>query len=285
MSTTMKIAVVGTRVRCALHYAGPGVIFAIHGVQTPEQVSKVFGGMGVRGGTARFDVVHENGSVSRGISEAIVRGVQWQIYDEVAGAEEIQQLLDNAAETTAEKERHEAEAKAQFSAAVEHLKADPAYAHLEQGDDDWSGKLAAKNIRAALRKCFPVVKFSVRKTDYGSVSITWTDGPTAALVEQIANRHKAGSFNGMEDIYEYNRAPFVTVFGGAKYISASRTHSPALVERAIADIYAEYSGNLTGIERPTADTFGRGDLIHTEVPGLGESLHRIVHKRMHSIPL
>ena len=51
------------------------------------------------------------------------------------------------------------------------LKADPAYAHLEQGSDEHSGKLAAANIRRELKKAYPGIKFSVRKEHYGSVNI------------------------------------------------------------------------------------------------------------------
>ena len=87
---------VGTRVSYALPYCGQGVIVAIHGAQLPESVQTMLGGAGVRGGNAHFDVVFENGSVSHKLPEAIVRGIQWTIYDEQASAEEIAQLLQNS---------------------------------------------------------------------------------------------------------------------------------------------------------------------------------------------
>ncbi len=176
-------------------------------------------GVGVRGGNAQFDVVFENGSISHKLPEAIVRGIQWTIYDEQASAEEIAQLLQNAerklaADTLA---RHNAETA--FAIEVECPQAAPELQHLTQGDDVYSGKLAAANMRAALRKAFPKVKFSARKSHYGSVSVSRTDGPTKNAVEAIVSRHKGGYFDGMEDIYQHEKTPFVAVFAGAEYTS------------------------------------------------------------------
>ena len=64
----------GTRVSCSLPYAGPGIVYAVHGLQVPETVQTISRGVGVRGGNARLDVVFLNGSVSRQLSEALVRG-------------------------------------------------------------------------------------------------------------------------------------------------------------------------------------------------------------------
>jgi hypothetical protein len=46
----------------------------------------------------------------------------------------------------------------------------------------------AKQVRAALKKAFPGVKFSVRSTSYSggsSVSVGWTDGPQTTEVDKV----------------------------------------------------------------------------------------------------
>ena len=66
-----------------------------------------------------------------------------------------------------------------------------------------AGKEAAKAIRKELKAKFPNTKFSVR-SDYNSVRIEWTDGYTLDEVDAVVQRYKAGSFNGMIDMYEYD---------------------------------------------------------------------------------
>lgn len=66
----------------------------------------------------------------------------------------------------------------------------------------------AAAIRKELKAKFPGVKFSVRSETYAggdSVRINWTDGPEHAEVEAIAAKYEAGSFDGMTDMYVYNR--------------------------------------------------------------------------------
>ncbi|MCY1395961.1 hypothetical protein D9M71_109200 [compost metagenome] len=276
---------VGTRVRCALHYCGQGVVFAIHGVQAPESVQTVLDRVGVRGGHARFDVVFENGSISRDLSEAIVRGIQWTIYDDQADEAEIARLLQHAEETRIEKERDQAQAVQAFAAEVERLQSAPEMAHLTQGDDIYSGKLAAQNMRAALRKAFPKVKFSVRKTSYGSVTVSWTDGPTTREVEAIVDRHQGGHFDGMEDIYKHEKTPFVAVFGGAEYVFTRREYTETMIERAIVRVFDTYAGNLAAIERPTAAAFQAGGLSYMNVPHLGESLQALIRQELAGLNL
>lgn len=274
MTISRKICVIGTRVNCALYYAGPGVIYAIRGVQTPENVSSFSGGAGVSGGSAMFGIVYENGGKSE-VPEAIVRGIQWTIYDEVASAEEIEALLKNADVVAAAKEKQAREEKEAFTAAVEALRTDANYADLEQGTDH-SGKLAAKNIRKVLRKAFPAVTFSVRKHSYGSVAINWADGPTVSTVEALVLRYKTGHFDSMQDLHTSTDTPFTVVFGGCDYLSCQRSYSEALVERAITEVFTEYAGNLRDTVKPAASAYQRGDLVYTEVPGLMESLHRLI---------
>lgn len=95
---------------------------------------------------------------------------------------------------------------------------------------------AAKNIRIELKAAFPGVKFSVKSSRFSmgnSISVNWIDGPTGDQVSAIIGRYAAGSFNGMEDIYEYSRDAWKDAFGDAKYVHASRELSDKAIASAI----------------------------------------------------
>jgi hypothetical protein len=58
-------------------------------------------------------------------------------------------------------------------------------------------------VRAALKKKFPGVKFSVRSETYAggaSIRVGWTDGPTNPMVEAIAKQYAGGDFDGSIDL-------------------------------------------------------------------------------------
>ncbi|MGH9887100.1 MAG: LPD29 domain-containing protein, partial [bacterium] len=117
-----------------------------------------------------------------------------------------------------------------------------------------SPKETAVVIRRVLRTAFPATKFSVR-TERGSmvssVRVSWTDGPTVARVDAVVGCFEAGHFDGMTDSYEYDRDRHLIVDGthyrpGCRYVSTSRTISPALANRCIRQV-AEY---WRGIDEP-----------------------------------
>lgn len=61
----------------------------------------------------------------------------------------------------------------------------------------------AKLIRAALKRGFPGVRFSVRSHAYSggaSIDVAWTDGPTARMVEAVAGQFAGGRFDGSIDM-------------------------------------------------------------------------------------
>ena len=103
-----------------------------------------------------------------------------------------------------------------------------AWAYLEQIDNTKKSRhaLAAANIRKELKRAFPGVRFSVRAKSFSggtSVDIGWGDGPTGAQVKPIISKYEEGNFNGMEDIYDYDRDNmWVGIFGGAKYVMTQR---------------------------------------------------------------
>jgi len=66
--------------------------------------------------------------------------------------------------------------------------------------------LTAKMLKKRLTALYPRVKFSVTSDNFSmgnSVDVRWTDGSLKETVEAITNQYQHGSFNGMEDMYEY----------------------------------------------------------------------------------
>lgn len=227
--TTIKV---GQRVRCGLHWAGAGIVYEINGEQRPESC-KSLGGVISMGGGASFNVVYDNGCLSKAVPESIVRGVQWEILDEIATADEISTALKFAMAEDARK-------RAEKQAATERREAERAdypaqYPHLATKADkpDWSdARLAAANIRIELKRDFPGVSFSVRSS-HSSVRVGWTDGPTAKAVEAVTGKYQCGDFNGMEDIYEYDADnTFSDVFGGPQYVFQNRRETLEGLRRA-----------------------------------------------------
>lgn len=146
---------------------------------------------------------------------------------------------------------------------VQMLKQFPGLVAVEYNNYGAALTTAAKNIRIELKKAFPGVKFTVRTERFSmgdAIRVGWTDGPTTPQVDEIVNKYKAGSFNGMEDIYEYNTGPFNDFFGDAKYISTSRNYTDALVAEAIAAVAEKY-----GVEPIAVEDYRRGNTYRMPV--------------------
>jgi hypothetical protein len=110
---------------------------------------------------------------------------------------------------------------------------------------------AAKNIRTELKRAWPGIKFSVTSERFSmgdAIRIKWTDGPTSKQVDDIANKYKAGSFDGMEDIYNYSSTGFNALFGDAKYISTSRENSDAAIAAALAVVARKWGAEALSLE-------------------------------------
>jgi hypothetical protein len=230
----MTLLTVGTRVHCILYGGKDGVVYAIHGEQRPDTIQSIANVIAT-GGNASFDIVWENGTESLLIPESILRGVQWETLPGIADAEEIKSMREYAAQEKERRERATQEELARFTEEAQSLRGNAEYAYLRQGtmDDQFSGNLAAKNIRAELKRVFPGTTFSVRKRHYGSVCISWLNGPTTKAVEAVTEKYESGSFNSSEDIYVNAICPWNAVFGGSKYISCSRSYSVDVLQAAV----------------------------------------------------
>lgn len=215
--------VVGQRVFCSLHGGRFGYIASIYGDQEPDSKQSLSSVI-MMGGGAKFDVIFENGDYSTRIPEKIIRSSQWLHFDVFATPETITRMLKLHEEEVDRKEAEKIRAEKIFQQDVIALKADDQFAFLDQGDDTYSGKLAAVNIRKELKRKFKGIKFSVRNDSYGSIRIRWSksQGPEVSDMHDLIDKYKMGTFNWMEDIYKVRKTPWTSVFGGVKFLFCSR---------------------------------------------------------------
>ena len=139
---------------------------------------------------------------------------------------------------------------------------------------------ASAAIKAELAKAFPHVKFSVRSSSFAggnSVDISWTDGATVEQVEAISDKYQYGSFNGMEDIYEYtNRRDDIPQ---AKYVSEQREISQTIKDEVKAQLMTlkKYSEKQLNDWRSAPEEEARNILYNTAIPAIFNNLRVIVN--------
>lgn len=174
--------------------------------------------------------------------------------------------IEKANEEEKQKAQAEKEEKeAARAAAIESLKTDPAYNHLTQGAQ--SAVEVAKNMRKDVKKHFPGVKFSVRKSSHNCINISWTDGPTQEEADQVLQRYQEGNFNGYTDSYDFSRSPFNHVFGGVMYVFTNRDYSDQHTIAAIERVIKEHK--QADHDHVTLEAFNSGELYNTTPIGGG----------------
>ncbi len=198
---------VGQRVYSDLYGGCAGIVYEVHNPQGRVKLRCVAGGV-LKRSWAEFDVVLDDGTTLLSLPEPIVRGAQWRIEREVASAGEIAAALRHAATIKADR-------SARLAGAQQHR-------HLRQGDDKYSGTLAAENLRTELKRSFPRSRFTVTMTRFGSLTIQWSGGPTEKRVEALCQRYRTGHFNYRDGLYEITIEAWHEVFGGAEQISLQR---------------------------------------------------------------
>lgn len=128
-------------------------------------------------------------------------------------------------------------------------------------------KSTAALIRQVLKKAFPATTFSVRTARgsmVSSVDISWTDGPTVKLVDSFVECFEDGHFDGMQDMHVSATGAdrFLVVDGqtyerGVRYVQTSRTISPRLANRCIAQIAAYWAG-VENVPTAVESTYASG---------------------------
>lgn len=105
---------------------------------------------------------------------------------------------------------------------------------------------AAQAIRKELKLAFPNIKFSVKSQSFSmgdSVDIRWIDGPTTKQVDAITKKYQEGSFNAMEDIYEYGKNPLN--LPQSKYVMAQRELSDEFKQSELIKFNKYYQVDFT----------------------------------------
>lgn len=235
MNQTQQKIQVGQRVHCILGGGKDGTVVHIDGEQNPDGCESLGGGAIVMGGNAYFDIVWDNGTESRKVPEAIIRGVQWRIYDEIATQDDIAAAFNRVEREKARKEEDaEAEAETIDNERARLLSA-PEYAKLErrEGSKKSDHALAAANIRRELKTAFPGYRIKVRSRTFsmGDAVDAYVLGVQPECVDsvlktarEIVSKYQEGNFDGMEDLYTYTRGVgrvFSALFGGSKYVHAN----------------------------------------------------------------
>ncbi len=113
------------------------------------------------------------------------------------------------------------------------------FPQLKRAEDRHAGgKLAAVNMRILLKEKFKGVKFSVT-SDYNSVRVSWTGGPTDKEVNDVIGRFDIGAADTQSDYFYTVSTAFSELFGGVQYLNTSRTLGDAEIQAALTDLYGE----------------------------------------------
>ena len=257
---------IGQRVFSALYGGRYGIIDSISGEQSPSTCRGVQNGCGVIGGSAHVNIIWDDGSRSPMLPEALLHSsVQWELYGNVEPQEVIAGMRLRAEEYADAADRKRAYDAEQFAKATDSLKKE--YSWLLNQDQEANPIVRAiKNIRSMLKRDFPGVKFSVRKDGHSTVNITWEDGPISSMVERITQPFEAGRFNGMEDIYDYKRTPWNTLFGAIDLIMVHRNTSPSVIQKGIDTLWDILPGNMESVAKPTPENVGS---TYQPIPKMG----------------
>ena len=165
----------------------------------------------------------------RPISEKFGIGFYYDLDAPRATDEEIAQAIERANNFLKEEEEEKNRAEEESTRAREEvIKKYGAIFDQPSGEHITDAVLVAKHIRQDLASAFPGQKFSVRKADYSTINIEWTDGPTREEVERIAGKHEriCSRDKWNDDLWEHNDTAFTSVFGGVDYIFYYRETAP-----------------------------------------------------------
>lgn len=213
--------VIGRRVYCSLYGGKEGRIVAIHGEPAPASISSGMNGCMVMGGRADVDVVWDNGGVSHRLPEALVcASVQWKVLDMVESAEQIAKAVAFSAVKIASDKAKADEVVAIMKAAMaEAEKKGRAMGLIPAAEFQAAGmrgRPAVWNIRKHLKAAG--IKARVKADGYNAVRVDVEDPSKEAEAKAIAMGYKAGRFDGMQDLYEYDPSAWGRVFGDMEYV-------------------------------------------------------------------
>lgn len=247
----------GTRVSLAHPAGGDGVVFAVHNGESSRA----------------YDVVFKSGLLALGVTLQEIGGDNWCVLDEKADPAEQLLLVDRAREVAREIDARNRLASPEFKAEVQRLVSAPEHQHLVAGDDMALGLLAARNMRATLRLAYPNCAFHVRKKGYGSVVVSWTDGPTEQQVMGYVAQHRSGYQDSSTKRFVETPTAFNSTFGGVENIVLRRDHSDLLIHTAYEKVFREFALDARGVAKPSAAAFRAGLLAGIPIDGHAQFSH------------
>lgn len=153
------------------------------------------------------------------------------------GAPYLAQLAAAYAAAKAQRTSAEELEKQNHAAALVRLAAE--FPQLKRAEGrNMGGKLAAINARILLKENFPGIKFSV-KSDFNSLTISWTGGPTDKELNAIIGRFDIGASDTQTDYFYTVSTAFSELFGGAQYVNTYRTHTEQEISAALVVMYGD----------------------------------------------
>jgi len=178
-------------------------------------------------------ISHDSLNNLKDIKEKFGIGYYYKKGDVIQDPEFINNLLIDAhekkAKDEAEKPAREAQERAEHEKAVNELL--EKYPYLIRSDKN-GGVHVAKNIRIELKRAFPDVKFSIT-SEYSSVNIKWTDGPSLSSVKRITDKYEDHTTDFTGDFRDYTPSLFNDLFGGCNYIFEHRSWSESTEQKFI----------------------------------------------------
>jgi hypothetical protein len=189
------------------------------------------------------DVTLESGIVWRAIRASEFKDGSFSLDAKLHGAPYMAELAARVAAIKANASASKEIAATAHAKALADLAAQ--YPQLKRAENTYAGgKLAAANMRILLKAAFSGCKFSVT-SDYKSVRVNWTDGPSDKQVNEVVGRFDIGASDSQSDYFYTVSTAFSQLFGGVQYLTTRREVSDSLVQVAIDRLYSDRS------EKPT----------------------------------
>lgn len=186
----------------------------------------------------RVSIQYEDGraTIAKGAEFGDKIGDRLRLNWKLHGAPYLAQLAAAVASRKAATTSAEDLAKQTHAAELVRLAAE--FPTLQRAGDSKAvgGKLAAVNIRTLLKGAFKGTKFSVT-SDYSSVRVAWTDGPSVEHVNAIIDKFDIGASDPQTDYFYTVRTAFSELFGGVQYLNTCRELSDTTISAALIEIY------------------------------------------------
>lgn len=221
-------------------------------MSTPDGIGAITDATDTRGekfGSLKMTVTLEDGTIIQATPFMFAADLRpiLQFDGKMHGAPYLSELamaatLAKSQRTSAEELKKQAHVQALIELAAQ-------YPQLKRADStSYGGTFAAKNIRILLKEAFKGQKFSVT-SDYNSVRVNWTDGPSDKQVNEVVGRFDIGASDSQSDYFYTVSTAFSQLFGGVQYLSTRREVSDSLIQVAIDRLYSDRS------EKPTVTDY------------------------------